>query len=226
MEERHISEQESLQLIQEMIGKAKSHYHESGANAILWGAVIGTCGLISFAEQQWNFSIGFDVWLLTLIAIIPGVWLNIRSSRKRIVKTHTEAAIDIVWSVFGISIVCLVLYGNIIPSVSERFFASGNIELLSHNTLTGETKKYWPTALSLSSIFLILYAFPTIATGWISKFKPMIIGAIVCYCFFIISLFTPFKYDMLLSGLAGIGNWLIPGLLLNSRYRKAKSAHV
>lgn len=226
MEERNISEQEGLQLIQEMIGKAKSHYHESGANAILWGAVIGTCGLVSFAEQQWGFSIGFDIWFLTLAAIIPGVWLNIRASKKRIVKTHTESAIDIVWNVFGISVVCVVLYGNIIHTVSEQFFAKQNIELLSHNVLTGETKKYWPTALSLSSVFLIIYAFPTLATGWISKFKPMITGAIVCYCFFIISLFVPFKYDMLLCGLAGIGNWLIPGLLLNARYRKAKSAHV
>lgn len=226
MEERNISEQESLQLIQEMIGKAKSHYHESGASAILWGAVIGTCGLVSFAQLQWDFSIGFDIWILTLAAIIPGIWINIRSARKRTVKTHTGAAIDVVWNVFGISIVCLVLYGNIIPSVSERLFANENIELLSHNMLTGETKKYWPGTLSISSVFLIIYAFPTLATGWISKFKPMIIGAIVCYCFFMASLFTPFKYDMLLSGLAGIGNWLIPGLLLNRRYRKAKSAHV
>jgi hypothetical protein len=226
MEEKNISEQESLRLIQEMIGKAKSHFHEGGTSSILWGTVIGTCGLVSFAEQQWDFSIGFDIWLLTLAAIIPGVWFNIRESKKRMVKTHQEVATNIVWNVFGISIVCLVLYANIVPSVSERLFASDNIELLSKNMLTGELKHYRPGTLSLSSIFLIIYAFPTLATGWITKFKPMTIGAIVCYCFFIASLFTSFKYDMLLSGLAGIGNWLIPGLILNRRYRKAKSAHV
>ena len=226
MEERNISEQESLRLIQEMIGKAKSHFHESGTSSMLWGTVIGICGLVSFAEQHWDFSIGFDIWLLTLAAIIPGVWFNIRESKKRMVKTHQEVATNIVWNVFGISIVCLVLYGNIVPSVTERLFAGDNIELLSKNTLTGELTHYRPGTLSLSSIFLIIYAFPTLATGLITKFKPMTIGAIVCYCFFIASLFTSFEYDMLLSGLAGIGNWLIPGLILNSRYRKAKSAHV
>lgn len=226
MEEKNISEQESLRLIQEMIGKAKSHFHESGASSMLWGTVIGTCGLVSFAQQQWNFSIGFDIWLLTLAAIIPGVWFNIRESKKRMVKTHQEAATNVVWNVFGISIVCLVLYGNIVPFVSERFLASNNIELLSKNLLTGEIKRYQLSSLSLSSIFLMIYAFPTLATGWITKFRPMTIGAIVCYGFFIASLFTSFKYDMLLSGFAGIGNWLIPGLILNSRYRKAKSAHV
>ncbi|RYZ54393.1 MAG: hypothetical protein EOP49_05285 [Sphingobacteriales bacterium] len=226
MEEKHISEQESLRLIQEMIGKAKSHFHESGASSMLWGTVIGVCGLVSFAEQQWNFSIGFDIWILTLAAIIPGVWFNIRESKRRMVKTHQEVATNMVWNVFGISIVCLVLYGNIIPGVSERLFASEHIELLSRNTLTGETTHYRPSTLSLSSIFLVIYAFPTLATGLITKFRPMTIGAVLCYCFFIASLFTSFKYDMLLSGLAGIGNWLIPGLILNSRYRKAKSANV
>lgn len=226
MEEKNISEQESLRLIEEMIGKAKTHFHESGTSSILWGSVIGTCGLVTFAEQQWNFSIGFDIWFLTLVAIIPGVWFNIRQAKRRMVKTHAQASTDIVWNVFGISIVCLVIYGNVVPGVSERLFAAENIALLSKNTLTGEIQPYRPTSLSLSSIFLIIYAFPTLATGWITGFRPMTIGAVICYALFVISLFTPFKYDMLLSGLAGIGNWLIPGLILNSRYRSAKSLHV
>jgi hypothetical protein len=226
MEEKNISERESLQLIHEMIGKAKSHFHESGTSSILWGSVIGTCGLVSYAEQQWDFSIGFDIWILTLVAIIPGVWFNIRESRRRVVKTHNRAATNIVWNVFGISIVCLVIYGNIVPGVSERLYAAEHVEFLSRNTLTGDLKPYRLTSLSLSSIFLIIYAFPTLVTGWLIGFKPMTIGAIICYGFFVISLFTPFKYDMLLSGFAGIGNWLIPGLMLNHRYRNAKSTNV
>lgn len=226
MEEKSMSEQESLRLIQEMIGKAKAHFHGSGASSMLWGTVIGICGLVSYAEQEWNFSIGFDIWLLTLAAIIPSVWFNIRESKRRTVKTHNEAAVDIVWNVFGISIVCLVLYGNIVPSVSTRILNDNHLELFSKNTMTGEFLPYKVSLYSLSSIFLIIYAFPTLATGWITRFRPMTVGAILCYGFFIISLFTPFKYDMLLSGLAGIGNWLIPGLILNGRYRKAKSLHV
>jgi len=226
MEERNISEQESLQLIQEMIGKAKSHFHESGTSSILWGSVIGTCGLVSFAEQQWDFYMGFDIWILTLVAIIPGVWVNIKAAKRRVVTTHNQAAANIVWNVFGISIVCLVIYGNVIPGVSARFYSAEHLELFARNTVTGDVQPYRLTSLSLSSIFLIIYAFPTLVTGWITGFKPMTVGAIVCYGLFVISLFTSFKYDMLLSGLAGIGNWLIPGLMLNRRYRQANPAHV
>jgi hypothetical protein len=73
------------------------------------------------------------------------------------------------------------------------------------------------------SVYLIIYAFPTLATGLINKFKPMIIGALVCYGFFIISLYTPYKYDMLLLGLAGVANWLVPGLILRKRYMNKKA---
>jgi len=91
---------------------------------------------------------------------------------------------------------------------------------LQKNIATGEVKDYHFFIPSLSSVYLIIYAFPTIATGLINKFKPMIWGAVVCYALFFISLYTSFKYDMLMLGLAGIANWLIPGLILRDRYNK------
>jgi hypothetical protein len=60
-------------------------------------------------------------------------------------------------------------------------------------------------------------------TGIATKFKPMLYGAILCYIFFIISCFTAHEYDMLLNGLAGIFNWLIPGLILRSRLKKGEN---
>lgn len=37
MEEKVLSEKESLALISGMISKAKNHYYESGLGALLWG---------------------------------------------------------------------------------------------------------------------------------------------------------------------------------------------
>src|SRR5438093_430003 len=102
MEEKKISQQESIQIITEMIGKVKPGFHESGISAVLWGTVIGTCGLVSFAENFWNFYIGFDIWLLTLAAIIPQVVISIRESRQRKVLTHIEWAANTVWMVYSI----------------------------------------------------------------------------------------------------------------------------
>jgi hypothetical protein len=221
-QEKQLTEKESLQLIAEMIQKAKGSFHENGSSAVLWGTVIALCGLISFAELQWNFNIGFDIWLLILAAILPQIYIGFREKKRKSVKTYQQAATDIVWIVYAISIAALLLYQSIVPAVSDKLMVQDGIQLLQKNIQTGEMKDFHFFIPGMSSIYLIIYAFPTMTTGLINKFKPMIYGAVMCYIFFVISLYTSFKYDMLLMGLAGVANWLIPGFILRSRYLKGK----
>jgi hypothetical protein len=221
-EEKQLSGHESLQIITEMIQKVKASFHESGDSAILWGAVVAFCGIISFTQSQWGFSIGFDVWLLIFVAILPQLYIVFREKKKKLVKTYQQSATDNIWLVYAISLTAVVLYQNIVPGVSDKLMAGDGIQLLQKNIGTGEVKNFNFFIPGISSVYLIIYAFPTIATGLINKFKPMIYGACICYGFFIISLFTSFKYDMLLMGLAGLFNWLIPGIILRQRYLKGK----
>jgi hypothetical protein len=220
--EKHLTEQESLALITEMIGKARNHFHESGTSAILWGVVVSFCGFVSFAQAYWNFYIGFDIWLLALIAIIPQIIISIRESRKHLVKTHDQAAIDIVWTVYTISLFALIFYLNIASQVEDHWNVANHTQLLQKDVVTGVVSGYHVRVPSFSSLLLIIYAFPTICTGIISRFRPMIIGAVICYILFIASLFTATAYDYLFLGLAGICNWLIPGIYLRKRYLRAK----
>lgn len=222
-QEKQLTEKESLDLITEMIQKAKGSFHESGASAILWGTVVAFCGLISFAEMQWNFSIGFDIWLLVFIAIIPQVYIVFQEKKKKLAKSYQQSATDNIWLVYAISLAALVLYQNIVPGVSDKLMTQDGIQLLQKNIQTGEIKDFHFFIPGISSVYLIIYAFPTIGTGLINKFKPMIYGALICYGLFVISLFVSFKYDMLLLGFAGIVNWLIPGIILRTRYLKGKA---
>jgi hypothetical protein len=222
-EEKQISGQESLQIITEMIQKVKASFHESGNSAILWGSVVGFCGLISFAELQWNFNIGFDVWLLIVVAVLPQLYFVFQEKKKKLVKTYQQSATDNVWLVYAISLTALILYQNIVPGISDKLMTGDGIQLLQKNIQTGVIKDFHFFIPGISSVYLIIYAFPTIATGLINKFKPMIYGAFMCYGFFVISLVAPFKYDMLLMGLAGVFNWLIPGIILHKRYLKGKA---
>lgn len=222
-EEKSLSQQESLQLITEMIGKAKKDFHESGASAILWGSMIGIAGLVNFAELHWHFSIGFDIWLIVLAAIIPQVFIMIRESRRRKVISHTAAAIDAAWLAYGVSIFGLILYFNIVPGVTDRLLAGEGLHLTLTNT-DGSTKPFHYFIPSRGSLLLLLYAIPTLATGIAHRFRAMFWAAILCYAFFVISCFTPMDYDMLLNGLAGIFNWLIPGLILRQRYYRHQKA--
>jgi hypothetical protein len=225
MAQENFSEQDSLRLITEMIQKAKgNHFHENGTSAIIWGGIVGFCGLISFAQKQWSFYIGFDVWLLTLAALIPQIYFAIRDKKRRIVRSDMQVALDAVWVVYGISIFAIVLYGNIVGFTTENILKANGTELLERNIATNVTKHVLPFPPSFTSLLMIIYAFPTLTTGIARKFTPMTVGAIFCYAFFITSLFTENKYDLLLSGFAAIGNWLIPGLILRKHYKKAKQA--
>ncbi len=218
MEEKKLTGEESLSIITEMIQKVKGSFHESGASALLWGAVVAICGLTSFAEKQWNFRIGFDVWLLIFVAVVPQLYIIMQEKKRKLVKSYQAAATDNVWLVYAISLVAVILYHNIVPAVSDKLMQQDGVKLFQKDIQTGVLSDYHFFIPGMSSVYLIIYAFPTLATGLINKFKPMIWGAAVCYGLFVISLFTPFKYDMLLLGLAGIGNWFIPGLVLRKRY--------
>lgn len=225
MEEKIVSEQESLRLITEMISKAKNSFHENGTSAILWGSVVAICGLINFAELYWHFSIGFDIWFLTLFAILPQIFISIKENRQRKVVSHTEAAMKATWLVYGISIFALVFYFNTVPHATDRILAAEGSKIFS--TQNGESSLFHFFIPSQGSLLILLYAIPTLITGIACKFKPMLIGAMLCYLFFIVSCFVPTAYDMLLNGMAGVFNWLIPGIILRRKfYRQQKMVNV
>lgn len=223
MEEKNISEHESLEIITQMIAKAKRSFHENGTSAILWGSVVAVCGLVTFAEIQGKFYIGFDIWLLATAAILPQVFISIRQSRDRKVLSHTEAAMNAIWLVYGISIFALVFYFNTVPRATDQLL-TGEGHKIMDVAADGTMTPFHSFIPSYASLLLLIYAIPTLATGLVHKFRPMIIGALLCYAFFVISCFVPTAYDMLLNGLAGIFNWLIPGLILRRRYIKVKKA--
>jgi hypothetical protein len=216
-EEKKLSGEESLQIITEMIQKVKTSIHERGTSAILWGTVTAIAGLVSFLQLYLDFYIGFDIWILIVVAVIPQIFISIKEGKGRTFRTLEEKALDAIWIVYGISIGCYVFYLNVVPKITAQFYAAGKgvkIEQL----LDFPTHVY-----SAPSVFLILYAIPTLATGIITKFKPMLIGGIISYIFFVISCYTDTTWDMLLLGLAGILNWLIPGIILRQRYLKGLS---
>lgn len=226
MEEKQLSEQESLQLITEMIQKAKGGFHESGSSAILWGSAVGIAGLTDFAERYWHFYIGFPIWYILFVAIIPQIYISIKESKNRKVITREERNMDAVWMVYALSIVAISFYMNIIPSASERLMNGEGVELLQRTIATGAVEKIKIFVPSGASIYLIIYAIPTLTVGIAKRFRPMLIGGLTCYALFFVSCFTSSTWDILFNGIGGICNWLIPGLILRHRFLKQRAGNV
>jgi len=225
--EEQLSGEESLALITTMIQKAKHSYYESGTSVLLWGSLVTIASLLTFLQQAFSFSIGFDIWIIMLIAIIPQIFISIRESKNRKFKSHTDNAICAVWLTYGITLAGLVLYHNIITHVTAANIQNEGWTLVKHytgNSQPDETIK--PFVPGLFSLYLLLFAMPTLITGIVKKFRPMLIGAIIAYILFILSLFTPYKYDMLFGAATAISCWLIPGIILRKRFYRQKHSDV
>ncbi|HQW84752.1 MAG TPA: hypothetical protein PK987_09835 [Ferruginibacter sp.] len=188
MNEVKLTESESLQLITEMIGKAKNAYHSNGTSAILWGFIIFFCSIFDFLQMHLKFDIGFNIWWLMFVALAPQFFMMLKNGNKKNFVSYEEKTMSFVWWAFAASVVMLMFFNNFYrPSHSE-------------------------------SLFLLLFGIPTFITGGMFRFKPMIIGGIICWSLFFISLYTGLKINLLLMALAALSAWLIPGIILRKKY--------
>jgi hypothetical protein len=216
--ESKLSEQESLLLIQQMINKAKNSYHDTGIGPILWGSVITICSLVTFFQIKYQFRLPFDIWLLTLIAIVPQVYIAIKEGRESKVKGYDDRIMDTVWICFGISIFLLIfINANIIHQLNPVF--------QTYIDVKGSRPEFNYSSFS-NSFFLLLYGIPTIITGACRNMRPMLYGGIVCWICCIISVYTKIDWDMILTAIAAIAAWLIPGLIIRNKFLKNRKADV
>ena len=192
MEEKSLSEQESLQLITKMIRQAKNNYYESGLGALLWGFTNFICFVLVYLEEDTNwFKMPFNPFYLMFITFILQFYFDAREKKYKQTVTFKNETCQYVWITFGISVLILTIAGG--------FANIGYIVL---------------------PLLLLLFGIPTFITGLINKFPPFIIGGISCWIFCIIAFFykSDFTYLLVAAG-AGLA-WIIPGFILRARFYK------
>ncbi len=210
MEEKQLSEKESLLIIQQMISRAKNEFVDTGVGPILWGAVITVCSLVQFLQIHFEFELPFDIWLLALLAIVPQIYISIKEGRTRKVKGWDQDIMGYVWLCFGVGIFVV----NFINNAAAHQI---NPMLSEYRQLTGKTDvlNFWTFG---TCYLLFLYGYPTIVTGATRNFKLMIFGGVFCWVSAIISVFTVTKIDFLLMALSATLAWLVPGIILRRKY--------
>jgi hypothetical protein len=213
MQNERLKPEESLALITQMIGRAKNAYKDSGISSMMWGLVIAICSLVRFVELSLGSRLPFDIFLLTFIAIIPQIFIGLREKKMRQARTYEDTVMSYVWWGFGICVFLTSFTLNMIWSkyapLLDGWKQAGN----------GIPFKLYDYQLSF---FLIIYGLPTFITGGVMKFRPMLYGGILCWVCCIVSLFTPVKTDLLLTALAALCAWFIPGVIMQVHHRKAK----
>lgn len=212
---KQLTEKESLDLIAMMINKAKDSYHDTGFGAMMWGAVIATCSLVKLAELQFNFKLPFDIYWLTIVAVVPQIFISIREKKGRKVKAYDDIYMDYLWLGFGIGIFLLIFIINAVFNVWQP-------AAVEYTQLAGHAPVFKFSEF-VSSLFLLLYGLPTFITGAACKFKPMLWGGLLCWVSCIAAIFTSIKIDLLLVAFSAIFAWLIPGIVMQKEYNAAKA---
>lgn len=226
-EEKQLTEQESLALITSMIQKVKGGYHENGTGPILWGTVVSIASFVTYLQREYLFDLPFDIWLIVMAAIIPQIIMVRKERRTRPHVKYEDEAINAVWIVYALTIFGLSAYQAIVPEVSANLLKQDGWQMMKHmldNSKPDEVIAPFP--LSVYSIYILVYAFPTLVTAITKKFTPMLVGSAIAYICFVVSLYTASKYDFLLGAVAAIVCWLIPGIILRRRFLALKKAHV
>ncbi len=207
MEDRKLTEKESLEVITSMIAQTKQRYIGNGNIMLMWGyltvavaALIWTLLVITH-NSSWN-------WLWYLIWIIGGIATPImakKEQRKSGVKNYSDTLSSRIWSTVGFSaiaatVICLAM-----------LFAKG-IDAWS----------------SMFALALIIVPFGEIAQGIVIKEKSLVVGGAIGLC---VGLFTMAciaghvmlnaTWFMPMFIIAFIAMMIIPGHILNGKAKKA-----
>jgi hypothetical protein len=165
---------------------------------LLWGWVVLVCSVGQFILLRYiHYERHYLVWMLTWMAIVyQFVYLYRREKRAR-VATYTQDIIKYVWIVYvALMFLFYFLFVRILGADYYKFISPG---------------------------FLALYGMPTVLSGVILRFRPLIFGGIACWAISIAATFIGYDYQLLFLGLAVIVAWIIPGYILQARHKNVNT---
>lgn len=192
MEEQKITEHESLHLIQQMIQVAKDDHRENGEGWLIWGWLLFIASVISAVLVYLQIE-GFFSWVWTgtlVVGLVLYIFFRVKKKEEN-VKTYVQELLDRLGTGFFIS-----LFAIVAASVINRHgFGFG--------------------------YYYVLYALWMYVHGSAIRFRPLIIGAYVNWIAAVgIFLLNDFGQMMIVSAIAVLVGYLIPGYMLRAEYRK------
>ena len=196
MEDRELSQEESLLLIEQMIQTAKQEQKDDGKSWIIWGWMLFTVSLLTIANLNFHWYNTFFFWNLFGVAtIIIFLFQSVRFffvAKPKKVRTYTKD-----------------LFGRL----NVGFFISLMLIIIGMNVGIPPTKGF-PLLISLYAFWILIY-------GSALNFKPSIIGAYVTWAFAIAGMFVKtFEPVMAMHALGVLFGYIIPGHIAHKEFKK------
>jgi hypothetical protein len=107
MEEKNITQQESLAIIQQMIDKTKQKLNDNSKFFFLWGFAVFICAITQYVMLKMLLLNTQKVWIAMPIIAIIHIILAIKERKGNTVQTHNDAALQALWTALGIGFIIL-----------------------------------------------------------------------------------------------------------------------
>lgn len=197
MEDKNLTERESLDLIRQMIQTAKNEQKDDGMGWIVWGWLLFFASVLTLVNLYLNWFDTFFFWnvfgIIGLLLLAFRVFQYFKGQKKK-VRTYTSDLFDKLNTGFFISLALIILSINIGVSPIYGF-----------------------------GLLLGLYGFWILIYGSVMNFRPSLIGAYITWSFAFGSLFAEdFRLTMLLHALAVLCGYIIPGHLAYKEFNKVQ----
>jgi hypothetical protein len=185
------SPEESLQIIQTMIDKAKDSVADKSFYFLLWGWLVFIGALLQYTLKVIvRTEAHYMAWNIMFLGIIISIFNRVREKNRR-VKTYVDETLRTIWTCIGIIQVLIVFI----------FMRRGGWE-------------------NCYTIFILVYSIGCFLTGRTLKFAPLVWGAIACWALAIICTFVDYDTNILLMAAAILVSYIIPGYLLRKEHKK------
>lgn len=193
MEEKSLSQKESLELIAQMIGESKRNLEKGGGNIfLLWGylGLIVSVGIWALLHFTGNYAAQW-LWFVMPIVGYPAMYMMFKRSDKRAV-TFIGSVISKVWIVIGIvaAIISLVV-------------------------------AYDYKLLPILFVMSLIVTMGVAISGLVLKFKPVVVAGFAGVILSFVLLFVDWQSQILVFGAMSVVMLVIPGHIMNSAGKKA-----
>ena len=180
-----LTPEQSLKLIETMIGQAKKSFHRMSFYFILWGVLLTLAMMAQLVTARFAPGMEGLSWIIASAvgAVASGVH-GAREGRREQVATLADRVLMWLWIGFMITLLATGVGAG----------------LAGYSTPVGS--------------IMILTGLPTFATGQLMRFKPLIIGGILFWVLGTICFFVDPLWMGMLNIVGMIFGYLVPGILL------------
>lgn len=185
MSEKEISQEESLKIISDMIGQAKSNVGKGGSfYFLMWGFVVAIANLSAYyLAVVANYPKPYIVWLIMIPAVIATIVYSVRHKKSAKVHGHLDKIYGQMWMGVFVCIMITLVFMNKVE-------------------------------LQQNAIILLITGLATFVSGRMLNFTPLVLGGIALWIASVFAFTVSPVEQNLVAGIAIIVGYIIPGFLL------------